>query len=140
MRAGISAYLQDRFKYTTELRNDTKVKIAKALRTDRGFVNDLIAKAQSDAQPKKKESVTVKPAVVIEENPMVKETVEEVEEMEEIKPVVENNLDAIQKQEKNAANLEFVYKNIDAYRDLKDTFYLRQAQVYLEKMIDEGEK
>lgn len=99
MRAGISAYLQDRFKYNAVLRNDTKEKIAKALRTTQGFVNDLIAKASTDTPP------------AAEKISEVEEKKEEVKKLEKEVNTVNKQVNtvnaAIKKQEKRAANLAF---------------------------------
>lgn len=89
MRAGISAYLQDRFKYNPILRSDIKAKIAKTLGTDLGFINQLISNAQKDmlaTEFKQKvaiEKLTKEPKT---KKPVIEEAVEEEEEL----PFVDN--------------------------------------------------
>lgn len=208
-KAGISSYILGRLKWNASIRSDIKAKIAKALKTDMGTINQLIIKAQQEqvlqtaqakaakntvfkevevinakanAEPEVQQEETDKSDVIEEiETEPVQEDVEELNDVEEVmeetmqdvvvdEPVIKTDevfkkaLDKLDdkrtlkgwvppmggisrqgddiarlRQEKTAANLEFVYNNINAFRELHDAFYLRQAQVYLSKMIENAD-
>lgn len=94
MQAGITVYLQERFKYNPILRSDIKAKIAKTLGTDLGFINQLISNAQKDML-----TAEFKQKVVVEKLPEEpkknkKPVIEEVVEEEEELPFVDNFEDA----------------------------------------------
>ncbi len=94
MQAGITAYLQERFKYNPILRSDIKAKIAKTLGTDLGFINQLIANAQKDMLAAEfKQKVAVE-KLTEESKKYKKPVIEEVVEEEEELPFVDNFEDA----------------------------------------------